>query len=386
MFRDVVASLAGQAARGGGDTGEQRDRGLGREVSLLSTGRTASVPRVRASVAILLVAVACRGGAEQARPRPENPGAIREPVRESASTPDPWAATDTSPKSGSGAGADPWTAPAALDPEQIADEACPSVTGPYFYRIERAGRVSHVLGTRHIGVSLAKFPPSVTDALRNARLVVLETDPADEPDVTMTPDDVPGTLGPDLWRRYQDLVGPIAARVVTDDASGAMVLMMMVAEHQGAMLDDEIAKDAQTRGIPTAGLESSASQHALIDKYLDARMLRAAVAETKDRAQLADETRDDLREYCRGTDDTPSHTDEERAELLKHGYTDADLAEFDEALLYARNAAWIPKLENKFRKGGVFVAVGAAHLIGPRSVIALLEARGYRATRLPGSP
>jgi uncharacterized protein YbaP (TraB family) len=51
-------------------------------------------------------------------------------------------------------------------------------------------------------------------------------------------------------------------------------------------------------------------------------------------------------------------------------------------MVYARNASWIPKLEKMFEGGNVFVAVGADHLLGKRGVVALLEARGFKVTRV----
>ncbi len=49
----------------------------------------------------------------------------------------------------------------------------------------------------------------------------------------------------------------------------------------------------------------------------------------------------------------------------------------------ARNTAWTERLSAEMDKAGVdFVAVGTAHLIGPESVVAMLEARGYRVERV----
>ncbi len=49
-----------------------------------------------------------------------------------------------------------------------------------------------------------------------------------------------------------------------------------------------------------------------------------------------------------------------------------------EALLQRRNAAWTPKIVALLEQSGtVFIAVGAAHLAGPDSVIEMLRGRGY---------
>jgi len=50
-------------------------------------------------------------------------------------------------------------------------------------------------------------------------------------------------------------------------------------------------------------------------------------------------------------------------------------------MVYSRNASWIPQLDDLFTTGGAFVAVGAAHLRGPRGVVELLRAKGYTITR-----
>lgn len=54
-----------------------------------------------------------------------------------------------------------------------------------------------------------------------------------------------------------------------------------------------------------------------------------------------------------------------------------------EALLLGRNRAWTARLDAMLKAGGrPFVAVGTAHLVGPDGVPAMLQARGYKVTRL----
>jgi uncharacterized protein YbaP (TraB family) len=52
-------------------------------------------------------------------------------------------------------------------------------------------------------------------------------------------------------------------------------------------------------------------------------------------------------------------------------------------LLVARNRAWLPKIEALFsRPRHAFVVVGAAHLVGPDGVVAMLKAKGYQVVQL----
>jgi uncharacterized protein YbaP (TraB family) len=53
-----------------------------------------------------------------------------------------------------------------------------------------------------------------------------------------------------------------------------------------------------------------------------------------------------------------------------------------EEMLYQRNASWIAEIEQMHAQGGGFIAVGAMHLLGKRSVLELLAARGYKITRI----
>jgi len=52
-------------------------------------------------------------------------------------------------------------------------------------------------------------------------------------------------------------------------------------------------------------------------------------------------------------------------------------------LLVARNRAWLPKIEALFsRPRHAFVVVGAAHLVGPDGLLAMLKAKGYQLVQM----
>ena len=52
-----------------------------------------------------------------------------------------------------------------------------------------------------------------------------------------------------------------------------------------------------------------------------------------------------------------------------------------ETLLVGRNRRWLPQIEECLSQQRCFVVVGAAHLIGPDSVVAMLKAKGYTVTQ-----
>ena len=329
----------------------------------------------------LLALVACRSEAPKpAPPKTATTEAKTEATAEvkaaqaaaPAAAPDPWAVAPN-----------PDDPPSLGERNRLANEACPTVKGPFFFRIEKGGKVSHILGTRHVGVSLAKFPKPVHDAITSAKLAVFEVAPGDDSDLPQKKVFLPDELGPELWKKYQALVGEQAAQSLQSTTPSIAVLAMMVMyEDISATLDMEIQTQVQAAKIPTRGLEASVFQDRLLNKVLDMRMLRAAVSRTKDRAEMATESRDDLAEYCAGTDDKPGMDEDMRADLLASGYTPAELDKIDEEMVFARNADWIPKLEKILETPNTFIAVGADHLTGDRGVVALLQKRGYKLTRI----
>lgn len=73
---------------------------------------------------------------------------------------------------------------------------------------------------------------------------------------------------------------------------------------------------------------------------------------------------------------------EETEKMYNLTTKDKNMKEGSEALLAARNKAWVEKLRSLMAEGPVFIAVGAAHLGGPQGLVTLLKNEGYRVTAL----
>ncbi len=127
-----------------------------------------------------------------------------------------------------------------------------------------------------------------------------------------------------------------------------------------------------SRKIPVIGLESFEAQFARFDALPDseqADLLLSLEAET------ADGRADGLQEAWL-TGDTGA------IERLSGSGLLAD-PELREALLTARNRAWLPTVAAQIEAGKrPFVAVGAAHMAGPDGLPELLAARGFTVSRL----
>ena len=322
---------------------------------------------VKRLAVLAAVVLACRGS----DPRPVVPHAGSAAPAAVAS--DPWQATAASPD-------DP---PSLAERHKLADEWCPSVTGPYFFRVEKAGKTSYLLGTRHVSVPLAKFPEVVRTQLRAAKLAVFEVAPDDHSSIDRPDYSLPDKLGPVLWAHYGELVGKSAAHSIENGrASTALIQAMVLYEDISAMLDIEIEHEVAADHIPARGLETAAFQDDLLDRLLDLRMLRVELEQTKDRKEIEQDSHDDLAEYCAGTDDSPGTDAKTRAMFMRGGYTKEEIDQMDDLMVFQRNAAWIPELEKIFATGDAFIAVGADHLIGDKGVVSLLRGRGFTVTRI----
>ena len=219
--------------------------------------------------------------------------------------------------------------------------------------------------------------------LNAAKVLVTETglDKSEDLPAASTPLSV--QLGPELWQRYRELAGNDLAEDVEHEAPAVAILRLGARfEDTLSALDKEIEFVATAQGIRVIGLETSAFQNALLTRWLDTRALRVLIQTTENVDEIRKETTDDLTHYCQGTDDDPGYEAAERAEMLGAGYTEAELGQFEEELLFDRNRDWIPKLAPILAEGNAFIAVGADHLRGDEGVPALLRDEGYRVERL----
>jgi uncharacterized protein YbaP (TraB family) len=274
--------------------------------------------------------------------------------------------------------------PTQADKTALVNEACPMVTGAYFFEVSKDGRTSHILGTRHISVGLFKFPDVVGKTLDAASLLVEEVAPGALDKPTFKSEPLREELGPTDWAHFEELVtARVAKRMENMQGIVAALILIAMYEDVTVLLDKQIAERAELAKIPGAGLETSSFQMDLLVKLLDLRLVKALVEETPNRAKLRQLTHDGIASYCQGTEKEAEIFDGvEEQQMLAHGFTKADLDKIQDELLYDRNTEWIPKLEKIFEQDKVFVAVGAGHLEGPRGVIELLKQRGYAITRI----
>jgi uncharacterized protein YbaP (TraB family) len=140
-------------------------------------------------------------------------------------------------------------------------------------------------------------------------------------------------------------------------------------------VDSKIEKLFAERGIKPKGLETAEMQikvFAGMNPEQELRYLRETIEEYEDAPTELDQMVDQWSKA-------------DLAAMEKIFVTEMKVEEPDlyAALLTHRNANWVTQIEGILAGKGVsFMAVGAGHLIGPDSVIAMLDAKGIKTERV----
>ncbi len=129
-----------------------------------------------------------------------------------------------------------------------------------------------------------------------------------------------------------------------------------------------------TRGKSVGELESNLEQLGFFDTLPEAAQRQLLEGSIDQPAQMAKEFRGMLDAWSRGDV-------QEIAETFNRDLSASP--ELQDALIKRRNANWTKWIEQRMTQPGqVMIAVGAGHLAGPDSVIALLKRDGYKVRRL----
>jgi uncharacterized protein YbaP (TraB family) len=154
------------------------------------------------------------------------------------------------------------------------------------------------------------------------------------------------------------------------------MIRRLAAGQQG--VDLQLAKSAIGRGIPIYALESVEEQIdtlSAMEHGHEAEILRMTVALRSQREEIYEQMLEaylsgDILAFLDMTLETFRGEDEALAEV------------FMDEILYRRNRLFVTRLSRHLSDGNALIAVGAAHIPGRDGVLDLLEAQGYRITRL----
>jgi len=276
-----------------------------------------------------------------------------------------------------------------------------------FFKIERNGQVSYLLGTIHVPpIKQLKLPRHVMDKVAASKRVYVEKSEKEFKAFSdMMKRDNSYFLAGGLnnfdrhftaqqWARIRAATAEAGWRSSAAETMKPWFLFDTIEglgcgqDNEGfeLSLDERVMRVATSKKIPTIGLETPQ----LVDAYYRAIPERDLVEMFKSLPIM-------FEKYPHGP------VGKARLDLLASenivlamlfaDYIDkqhtsargADLRKkfLDQKLLGARNKAWMPALTKAFNAGGAFVAVGAAHLGGSYGLLPMLQRSGYKITRIP---
>lgn len=282
---------------------------------------------------------------------------------------DPWANKAPGPK-----------APAEAKPAAGTE---PVLQKPFFYVAQKDGHTAYLLGTMHLGVSMESLPPTVLTAFAGVKQLFVEAN-VNDPAILVSVIRKDGkTLEDDLGKEH---FAKFAAIVGEGQAAGAKrlkpamaaTLLQMQGLPQTGFMDMALVQKAKAAGTAVGYLEEATHQLALLEKWITAKAMIAMLDKIeevkKNNQQLLDL-------YRAGDDATMLALANDKSQADSFGISAEEQEAMMQDLLFARNASWIAPIEAAAAKEPVFVAVGALHLIGPKSVVELLQARGWQIER-----
>jgi hypothetical protein len=243
-------------------------------------------------------------------------------------------------------------------------------------------QVSYVLGTMHLGIDAEKeLHPIVLQRLDASHVLIVELDMDIDPlaavDVAMLPEGttVHDKLSPGRWQVLVDRVGGFltpesSLRRMKPWVLATLFMQTMLPKTEpmdGVLYERHKKAKKELVFLETLGEQAKMIERAMDVKFLD-DMLGDVPAAEKLMADMA-------AAYKAGDAEALAKLTFDPEEMKKHP------AMF-QVLLFDRNERWMPKLLPAVEKGGAFVAVGAAHLLGDKGLLELLAKKGLAVSRV----
>jgi uncharacterized protein YbaP (TraB family) len=268
------------------------------------------------------------------------------------------------------------------------------VRRPFLWTLEKDGKTSYLFGSQHLGVPYTDLPGIVFDKLEASEAAYTEVDPTARDRIATNmaalimrkPSEPPAPeiLTPKAWAF---VVQKLAGRA--NEASlrrltpfGLHGLLMELPENK-VMVDRLTANQWDPLWSIDKKLDSLARGWGKKTGALDSADLALEIREC-----MVDLSREAIEDLASGK---PGRSFDE---LWSSDYRSGDAAAVvadlrlspsqERCLLVDRNLKWVPRIEEAHRNyASTFFTVGVAHLIyGKQNLVALLEKRGFRLTRI----
>lgn len=288
------------------------------------------------------------------------------------------------------------TALAAIAALGAAAATAPALAQPAFWAVKDADSTIYFLGTVHLLRPETEWRTEKLDAaIAGSRELWLELPTTD-------PQKMAGEMMA-LVARYGMAPNQRLSKDLTPEELKTLDEAARLSGLTGAQLDIFrpwfAALTISTSAMTHAGYDPTSGVDSKIEGIFSAREITPRGLETAEEQikVFASMPREEELEYLRQTIkdylEAPTQLDEMVAnwasgdivameDMFVTEMKEEDPALYD-AILTNRNANWVVKIEEMLKGSGtIFIAVGAGHLVGPDSVIAMLEAKGIKAERL----
>lgn len=267
---------------------------------------------------------------------------------------------------------------------------------PLLWKVSDGDNKVYLLGSFH-ALKPGDYPvaPQVDAAFKDAELVAFEVPPEEmtSPDLgmqmmqaAMQPQggSLEAAVGPELWQRVQAWCEsrgqPVEAFAMLEPWMVALVIQMTEMGRVGydpqEGLDQQLIKRASAENKRTMGLETGASQIAVLDNMSQDEQKQSLKESLDDAADLHE--LDELHELWR-RGDTGALESKLTVEFRKSYPSLYQRIDVD------RNNAWIPKIRAMLDAPGnddALVVVGTMHMLGPDGLVSQLQSKGYRVERV----
>ena len=262
-----------------------------------------------------------------------------------------------------------------------------------FWKVEKDGRTSYLFGTVHAWKrEWLPLNPGIEKAFAASKTLAVELDPAKMDMASAAQrmmlganETLEARLGTSLYeqtRAETAKLGVPEAVIARMKPWGVMMVLAATKLQQlgftpDAGIDNYLIQKASAGRKQIVELESGDQQLAMMDG-LSARLQHAMLADFVANIERTSQVIGDIVIAWKNGDADGAFA------LNQKGFTDSEAKrEFDDKFLYQRDVAMTRKIEELLRQSGPhFIAVGSLHLVGPKSIVEQLKARGFRVEQI----
>jgi uncharacterized protein YbaP (TraB family) len=260
------------------------------------------------------------------------------------------------------------------------------------WRVSKKGVApSHVFGTIHVAdPRLAELPPAVRKAFDGAKSLMLEFMPDAyskerflEAALFLDHQTLEQKIGTEDFQRAVEHLQPIGLSpefVNRLKPWGVLLNLRSAAGKDGSPLDVQLFALARARRIPLLQIEEVEEQIFTFDEFpmeSQVALLKHSLTHRDELVVLAERTLD---AYL--TRDLAAIWELREKFMARHPEIATHQAVMAKRVVHDRSVVMAFRMQRELRRGAAFVALGALHLYGDKGVLALLEADGYRSTRV----